>query len=152
MTKELPNQLRFNKHPRRKNNDLVANMYAHYQTGKSLEQIAEIYGRTRQAVYDVLRTRGYALRSKPLRGLVTILGVKFTLMKGGYLRGTTPLGRITAQKYVWERKRGPVPEGAVLHFLDGDKTNVELENLAIVAVADMARTFNPGHHNQHTKK
>jgi hypothetical protein len=57
------NKILYNKHPRRKNNDLVAAMYAMYLRGPkrrpmSLAEIARIYRKTRQAVYDVFRSRG----------------------------------------------------------------------------------------------
>src|ERR1017187_9587293 len=87
----LPNLLKkfaakVNKHPRRKNNALVNVMYELYLDGRSLADIARMYHRTRQAVYDVFRSRGYKLRSKQLNGLTVINGVRFIEMKGGYLR------------------------------------------------------------------
>jgi hypothetical protein len=87
------NKIRYNKHPRRRNNDVVAAMYAMYRKGPdgtptSLQKIGKVYGKTRQAVYDVFRSRGYKLRSKRLDGLQIFDDVQFTKTKGGYLRGT----------------------------------------------------------------
>lgn len=35
--------------------------------------------------------------------------------------------------YKWEQEHGPVPEGHCLLFIDGDKTNIKLENLMLVS-------------------
>jgi hypothetical protein len=59
-------------------------------TGKSLEEVGTVYHKTRQTVYDVFRSRGYKLRSKQLKGLQILDGIRFTETKGGYLRGTAP--------------------------------------------------------------
>jgi hypothetical protein len=37
---------------------------------------------------------------------------------------------------LWEEKNGKVPEGHVLTFLDGDKRNISLENLALITMAE----------------
>lgn len=39
-------------------------------------------------------------------------------------------------KVLWEEKNGKVPEGHVLTFLDGDKRNISLENLALITMAE----------------
>jgi hypothetical protein len=52
-------RVKVNKHPLRNNNAIVNVMYELYLDGRSLEQIAKMYGKTRQAVYDVFRSRGY---------------------------------------------------------------------------------------------
>lgn len=159
VTNDAGNVVRFNQHLKRKNNDIVAAMYAMYINGNedgpvSIAGVAKTYKRSRQAVWDVFRTRGYPLRSKKLKGLTGIDGIWFTETKGGYLRGTIPgRGRMLAHHYVWERAHGGegVPEGHVLTFRDGNKHNVTMENLELVLKKDMSRRFNPHHNNQHTK-
>jgi hypothetical protein len=37
---------------------------------------------------------------------------------------------------LWEKKNGKVPEGYVLTFLDGDKSNITLDNLALISMAE----------------
>jgi len=39
-------------------------------------------------------------------------------------------------KVIWEEKNGKVPEGYVLTFLDGDKNNITLDNLALISMAE----------------
>ena len=106
------NKIRYNKHPRRKNNEIVAAMYAMYSTPgedgrvRSIEAVARVYRKTRQAVYDMFRSRGYELRSKRLDGLQVLDGIRFTKTKGGYLRGTFNGRRILMHTYVWEKVKG----------------------------------------------
>jgi hypothetical protein len=39
-------------------------------------------------------------------------------------------------KVIWEEKNGKVPEGHILTFLDGNKGNITLENLALITMAE----------------
>lgn len=150
MEDKLPNRIRYNKHRKRKNNDLVAAMYAMYRTGKSLAQIGGIYGKTRQAIYDLFRTRGYELRSKESAGryVSTCYGVKWYRSKGGYLRGSINGRRTMLHREVWERMHGPVPDDHVLYFRDGDHTRCTIENLAMITKSEMQKVFNPTGRNQ----
>ncbi|MGX8795452.1 HNH endonuclease signature motif containing protein [Fusibacter sp. JL298sf-3] len=43
---------------------------------------------------------------------------------------------VPKHKVIWENKNGKVPEGRVLTFLDGDKSNIALDNLALVSMAE----------------
>lgn len=149
---EYKYEIRHNRHPLRKNNFKVGEMYDCYKDGMSLATIAKLYGVSRQAVYDVFRTRGYKLRSKKLKGARTIDGVRYTFDGQGYLRGTKDGHRVYLHKLLWERAHGPVPEGFQLHFKDNDKEHCAIENLELIPLQEMARVFNPDHHNQFTKK
>lgn len=40
---------------------------------------------------------------------------------------------------VWREHHGPVPEGHIIVFLDGNKTNVDISNLACVNRSDIAQ-------------
>lgn len=37
---------------------------------------------------------------------------------------------------VWEEAHGPIPDGHVITFKDGDKTNYDLDNLALITMAE----------------
>lgn len=141
----------FNKHKNRKNNVLVGGMYEMYKSGKSLDDVAKVYKKTRQAVYDVFATRGYKLRTKELKGLKEFEGFRFTETKGGYLRGTVDGQRVLAHHFVWQRANGNIPDNHVLFFKDGNKKNCELSNLQLIKKTDMPKTFNPKSLNQFTK-
>lgn len=40
---------------------------------------------------------------------------------------------------IWEAENGPVPKGNVIIFLDGNKNNLKLENLAMISKAENVR-------------
>lgn len=142
----VANKIKVNRHPKRRNNDLVAAMYAMYRSRNeegrlnSMADIARVYRKTRQAVYDLFRSRGYELRAKKLAGLVVMDGISFTLTKDDHLRGSVPgKGRMHLHRYVWEKERGPVPEGFVVHHIDGDKARNSIDNLELVSKKEMHR-------------
>lgn len=147
---KLANELRFNKHRKRKNNDKVAAMYAMYQTGKSLEKIGRIYRKTRQTVYDVFKTRGYELRRKMLVGLLQVDGIQFTKTKGNHYRGTKDGKRILLHRYLWEKYHGPVPYEHVVYHIDRNVLNNDPSNLGVLMKNKMGRSFNPEGRNQYT--
>lgn len=143
-------EIRYNRHPKRANNFKVGEMYDCYKDGMSLATIAKLYGCTRQAVYDVFRTRGYRLRSKMLKGARVVDGVRYTFDGNGYLRGTKDGERVYLHKVVWQSKNGPIPPGYQLHFKDNDKENCTIENLELVPLERLSRVFNPTGRNQYS--
>lgn len=145
------NKVLYNKHPKRKNNELVAGMYAMYTSGKSLAEVGNIYKRSRQAVYDVFKSRKYVLRSKKMQGLQVLDGYNFTLTKGGYLRGTIKKERVLMHRYVWQKNNGKIPDGFDIHHLDEDKNNNSIKNLECLSKAEHTRKYSP-HHNQYKNK
>lgn len=145
-------RLQYNRHPLRKNNLKVAEMYDCYIDGMSLQTIAKLYETTRQSVYDVFRSRGYKLRTKKKKGLMIKFGISFTLDGHGTLRGSKDGKRVYLHRMVWEEKNGPIPAKHVLLFKDGDRRNIDISNLELLPMAMMSRRFNPESHNQFTKK
>ena len=150
MSEKLANKLRFTKYPKRKNNDLVAAMYAMYETGKSLANIAVVYKRSRQSIYDVFKSRHYSLRSKQLKGRQVVDGHQFTLTKDGYLRGPINGERILLHQYIWKKNKGDIPDNFVIFHKDRDKNNNNIDNLLLVPKEQMSRWFNPEGKNQHS--
>lgn len=134
-------QIRYNRHPLRKNNFKVGEMYDCYKDGMSLATIAKLYSCTRQAVYDVFRSRGFPLRRKKLKGARIIAGVRYTYDGQGYLRGTKAGRRVYAHKEIWKAANGEIPATHVLHFKDDDKENVAIENLELVEKSKMHKVF-----------
>ena len=43
---------------------------------------------------------------------------------------------IQKHRLIWQQEHGPIPEGHLIIFLDGDRTNITIENLACVSKAD----------------
>lgn len=142
--------IQYNRHPKRKNNFKVAEMYDCYRDGMSLATIAKLYGCRRQAVYDVFRSRGYKLRTKKLKGARIVDGVRYTFDGSGYLRGTLDGKRVYLHQLVWRQAHGPVPHGYQIRFKDSDRGNCSLDNLKIVSLTTIGKTFNPTGKNQYS--
>lgn len=54
--------------------------------------------------------------------------------KTGYYLNTTL--HIRAHRFVWERHKGPIPDGMHIHHIDGDKSNNEIDNLELMSPSD----------------
>ena len=135
---------------RRKNNDLVAAMYALYLTGKSLEQVGEVYKKSRQAVYDQFRCRGYQLRPKKKLPEKIIDGIKFTPShKGGYWRATGRKKNVMLSHFLYQKHVAPVPAGYGVHHKDLNRNNFDLTNLELLTIAEISSKYSP-HLNQFT--
>lgn len=52
-------------------------------------------------------------------------------------------------RLIWETEHGPVPKGHVVIFLDGDRNNFALENLALISRAEHEVMCKRGLHFQH---
>ena len=141
---KVANPIKYNKHRKRKNNDVVAAMYAMYCTGMSLQEVGLVYKRTRHAVYDVFKTRGYELRSKKFKGLQVLDGISFTLTKGGYLRGTFNGARMLMHHYVWFKHTGQkIEKGWNIHHKDENKENNSFENLELLTASEHTKKYSP---------
>jgi len=46
---------------------------------------------------------------------------------------------IQKHRKIWQEQNGPIPEGHVIIFLDGDRTNFDIDNLACISKAENAR-------------
>ncbi len=138
-SEKAANKVLHTKHKSNMNDDLVGAMHAMYTTPdpdtgnlRSLNHIAKVYRKTRQSVYGLFKTRGYPLRSKQLLGLQVFKGVKFTLHKEGYLRGTVNRSRVFMHHYVWKTYRGEIPKDHYIFHKDGDKKNNKIKNLCVL--------------------
>ena len=43
---------------------------------------------------------------------------------------------VLKHRWLWEQENGPIPEGHALSFIDGDKTNISIENLELISRAE----------------
>lgn len=57
----------------------------------------------------------------------------------GYVYLRLEQGCVLKHRYVWEQAYGPVPEGCVIAFRDGNRQNCELENLCLMSRGDNMR-------------
>lgn len=68
------------------------------------------------------------------------VGSERTDSKDGYLyiKIAEPNKWMPKHRYIWEQANGPIPKGYVVTFLDGNKENIVLENLACITLAENA--------------
>lgn len=57
----------------------------------------------------------------------------------GYVYHKTEQGPVLKHRHVWEQHHGPVPDGYVVAFRDGNRQNCDIENLCLLSRADNAR-------------
>jgi RNA polymerase sigma factor (sigma-70 family) len=128
-------------------------IYADYLQLKSCAKVAAKWGRTRQAIHEVLKRRARTSPRRILTDKVVIWqNAKFTPGKNGYLRRTVRGGFEEQQlhRIVWAQTKGPIPEGYQVMFKDGDKLNCAIDNLDCLPIADVSRLTATGA-NQYTK-
>lgn len=106
-------------------------MYNHYQSGLSLEQVGLVYGVSRQSVYERFKKAGLKTRPRKFKPFMIIDGLKFTINKDGYYECTT-IDRLMLHNYIWEKSNGKIPIGYEIHHIDGCKINNNLNNLNLL--------------------
>lgn len=92
--------------------------------------------------------------NKGTKGMFNVGGNSTSFKKGMIPKNWRPIGseRVTIDGYLevkvaertwrpkhileWEKVNGPVPEGHVLRFIDGDQLNINIENLALITLAE----------------
>lgn len=126
---------------------VVQTMHDDYVQLGSLAKVAKIYGRTRQAQYDLFVSHGFELRKINFHEKVSHAGKNYTPGKNGYLRCTTG-DREPLHHVLWSEKFGPVPDGHQVTFKDGDSRNFEITNLACLPVREVTLF----HHRRHLEQ
>lgn len=131
----------------------VRSMYRYYSAGHSLGEVGDKYGRTRQAVFDMFKVRGFKLRTRVFQTAVIYRGRKYTPAKSGYLRdtiGRTPGAGSYLHHIVWEEHNGPIPAGHKVIFSDGDRLNCKFRNLELLTRSQQSQRHSTGE-NQFTR-
>ena len=79
------------------------------------------------------------------------IGTRRLRPKDGYIwQKTAEPNRWTpAHRVIWEENHGPIPKGMCVTFLDGDRTNLRLDNLALISQKEN-RVLNNGRTYQRT--
>jgi hypothetical protein len=132
----------------------IETMYADYQAGLSLAQVAKKYGRTRQSIFDIFKRRGLKLRERNFQPVIEYKGRRYTCQKTGgrhrYLRDTRA-GRTGANRQtiylhhvVWQEHFGPVPAGHKVVFKDGNHLNCDIANLELLTNSEQVKRHATG--------
>lgn len=118
-----------------------------YNKGFSCEDIGYIIGRSRQAVWERLKRKGFKLRTKKVLPYIIYDGLKFTPNDHGYYRATTRDKHISLHRYKYEKEVGIIPDGFDIHHIDGNKQNNNISNLECLSKSEHTKKYSP-HHNQ----
>jgi hypothetical protein len=132
-----------------KKNPKYDKAYELYLSGLSLEQVGNVIGVKRQCVYEAFKKRGFALRGPNFQPSQEYDGKKFTLRNHGYYALTTD-DRCLMHRYVWQKEKGPIPNGWDIHHINEVKSDNRIENLECLPKAEHTRKYSP-HNNQYTK-
>lgn len=130
-------------------NTLYEEMYQHYKRGLSLQEVARMYGMTRQSVYEGFKRRGLKSRQKKQLPFLTYDGIKFTLRNHGYYSRTDG-DRELMHRYIWIKERGEIPEGYEVHHINHSKVDNRIDNFELLTKSEHAKKYNSGH-NQFKK-
>ena len=132
-----------------KKNPKYDKAYELYLSGLSLEQVANEIQVTRQCVYKAFKKRGFTLRGPNFQPSQEYDGKKFTLRNHGYYALTTD-ERCLMHRYVWQKEKGPIPDGWDIHHINEVKGDNRIENLECLPKSEHTRRYSP-HNNQYTK-
>lgn len=130
-------------------NPKIKEMHALYEQGYSLAQVAEVYGCTRQSVYELFKYNKLPTRAKKDLPCVEFNGSKYTLRNTGYLAKTDG-ERTLLHRDMYEFYKGAIPLGWDIHHKDEDKLHNEMSNFECLQKSDHTRLHSHGQ-NQHTK-
>lgn len=128
--------------PRPRKDDQADRMYALYQEGYSLAQVGQVWGVTRQTVYDTFQRRQWPLRSRKILPTVEFRGDTYAPDPYGYFRKTSG-DRKWLHHAVWEHHFGPIPPGHEIHHRDENKANNDPRNLESLTPSDHGQVHNP---------
>lgn len=111
----------------------------------SLPQISELTGMTAQSVWDrfkkigkILRPRGEAVHNSYVTGRSHSQKGEnnhnwkrgYYIDRSGYVQRIVCRKQIPEHRLIWEKYHGAIPQGWVIHHLNGIKTDNRIENLA----------------------
>ena len=115
-----------------------------YQAGDSLVKVGEIFGVSRTTIRNYLKRRGIQRRSGRRPTGWRKRGGSYYIDRNGY-RGTTDREQHNAiiHRGCWEAYYGLIPEDNVIHHIDGDRLNNEIDNLVCLT--------RPEHRSIHTR-
>lgn len=135
---------------RRKDDEAIAK-YEMYQQGLSLEEVAIKFNCTRQSVFELLKARGYQLRSLKKLEFIEFDGKKYTKRNDGYYRCTNGK-RNLLHNDVWVFHNGEIPKGYDIHHIDKDLSNNDISNLELMHKSKHGKLHSVEGHNKRWRK
>lgn len=139
VSKHLKSVGLFNAPDKSKRNKETSSMIELYNDGYSYEDIATMFGVTRQAIWERLIKSGCSSRVKKELPFVMYNGIKWTVAKShGYFRNTdrTTRGDLLLHRYKYSIEVGSVPDDWDVHHIDHNKLNNDISNLTAMPKND----------------
>ena len=121
---------------RKLNKIQIEKMISLYEAENSCSDISKIIGIPRSTIYHYLREIG-KVRSKSIAVTLAFSQGKYPTFKsrGGYVNWAgyrmmcQNSKKVFEHRLVWEKKHGKLPEGYIIHHLNGIKDDNRIENL-----------------------
>ncbi len=113
---------------------LTCEMFGFYKDGKTLAEVAKMFGIKRQGVWDRFKRRGLPMRADSKQKALPAIefdGAKYAPFTDNYFRKTNG-DRELLHWDIWKKSHGPIKRGHEVRFIDGDRMNVAIENLICV--------------------
>tara|TARA_R110000796_G_C14492466_1_gene427925 strand:- start:461 stop:916 length:456 start_codon:yes stop_codon:yes gene_type:complete len=140
----------------KKNQDQTNEMIKLYDDGLSYAQIGNVFGVTRQSVWERLKRAGVKSRIKKTLPYIMYDNIKWTISKStGYYRNTDRTSRgmaLSLHRYKYEKEVKKVPDNWDVHHIDEDKLNNCISNLTSLSKADHTRLHSTGHNQYKNNK
>jgi len=105
-------------------------MYAAYKSGKELKEVAEDFNVKYHTLWASFKRDGHALRKQFFLKSRLFNGLKYSRQWDGQWLSTAG-GKKTLTHAVWEFHKGKLKKGTHLRFKDGDRDNMDIDNLEI---------------------
>jgi len=125
---------------------IVTEMYEDYRRLHSLSACAKLHGRTRQAMFELFKSHGLPRYPKTFKPFIIRKGIKYTPHKDGYMRATCG-HRLNLHHVIWIERRGPIPPGFQVSFVDRDKMNFRIRNLVCRPISEISSMHATGANN-----
>ena len=122
-----------------------------YEEGKTITQIANVVGLSRGGVWKRLKKQGVKMRGAHTRkghnwGIEKrgkeFLGADGRYWIRGIQGGTNRNSKRRAVVKMEEKIKGAIPKGTFVHHKDGNCLNDNIENLALMSIAEHNRLHN----------
>ena len=124
-----------------------AEMAQRYEAGESTIQLGHAYGVSYPTISSHLRRAGVEIRAhggQPGGKNARRRGGPLYTHTGGYLITLNREGeKCSVHRACWEAHHGLIPEGCVVHHLDGNPANNDIENLSCMTQGEHVRLHAP---------
>lgn len=120
--------------------DVTVKMLALYKEGKSFQDLALMFGVTRQRVHQRLKSLIGPINK--MRDKNNVRHVMFDGMcffddgRNGYFYHISGNKRLALHREVWKSVHGPIQKGFHIHHKDGDKNNNGIDNLEMLSISE----------------